>query len=136
MCSSQNPISRLVMHWKTHLFRHFRLFQIISDFFSQMLSHPWFMCVIMYFTRRCQCLFLDRCPRIWQKSCRIKFHQANHQLRGRKALLQFKDVPLRTRRALSLYKVYGNSALLVLNETSLNSINTLLALNWQTVNSY
>ena len=34
-------------------------------------------------------------------------------------LVQFKDVPLKTRRALSLYKFYGNSALLVLNGTSL-----------------
>ena len=41
-----------------------------------------------------------------------------------------KDVLLRTRRALLLYKVNGNSALLVLNETSLNCNNALLALNW------
>ena len=41
-----------------------------------------------------------------------------------------KDVPLRTRRALSLYDVYGNSALLVFNGTSLNSDSTVLALNW------
>ena len=38
-----------------------------------------------------------------------------HQLRARKALLQLKDVPLRTRRALLLYKVNGNSALLALS---------------------
>ena len=36
---------------------------------------------------------------------------------------------LRARRALILYKVYGDSTLLVLNETLLNSINALLALN-------
>ena len=41
----------------------------------------------------------------------------------------FKDVPLRTRRALLLYKVYCDSALLVLNGTSLDSVNALLALN-------
>ena len=39
------------MHWKAHLFRHFR-FQIISDFFSQtpwqMLSHPF----KIYFAQR------------------------------------------------------------------------------------
>ena len=40
----------------------------------------------------------------------------------------FKDVPLRTRRVLSLCKVCGDSALLVLNGTLLNSINALLAL--------
>ena len=51
------------------------------------------------------------------------------QLRARRALLQFKDVPLRTRRALLLYKVYGDSALLVLNGTSLICNNALLALN-------
>ena len=32
--------------------------------------------------------------------------------------------------ALSLYKVYGNNALLVLNGTLLNSVNTLLVLNF------
>ena len=37
------------------------------------------------------------------------------QLRARKTLMTYKDVLLRTRRALSLYKVYGDSALLVLN---------------------
>ena len=43
--------------------------------------------------------------------------------------MQFKDVQLKTRRALSPYKVYGDSALLVLEGTSLNSANVLLALN-------
>ena len=42
------------------------------------------------------------------------------RLRARRGLLQFKDVPLRIRRALSLYKVYGDSAFLVLNGTPLN----------------
>ena len=55
----------------------------------------------------------------------------NRQLRARRALLQFKDVPLRTRKALFLYNVYNDSALLVLNRTSLICNNTLLALNWQ-----
>ena len=45
-----------------------------------------------------------------------------------------KDVPLGTRRALSLYKVYGDGALLVLNETLLNIINTLLVLNGTSLN--
>ena len=42
------------------------------------------------------------------------------QLRARRALMQcsIKDVPLRTRKVLFLYKVYGDSALLVLNRTS------------------
>ena len=53
------------------------------------------------------------------------------QLRARRALLQFKDVPLSTRRALLLYKVYSDSALLVLNGTFLVCNNALLALNWQ-----
>ena len=47
----------------------------------------------------------------------------DRQLRARRALSQF------NRRALSLYKVCGDSALLVLNGTSLNSDNALLALN-------
>ena len=55
--------------------------------------------------------------------------EAYRQLRARRALVMFKDAPLRTRRALSLYKVYGDSALLVLSGTSLNSVNALLALS-------
>ena len=50
------------------------------------------------------------------------------QLKTRKALLQIKDVTLRTRRALSPYNWYSNSALLVLNGTSFNCNNALLAL--------
>ena len=38
-------------------------------------------------------------------------HITNRLLRARRALSIFKDVPLRTRRVLSLYKVYGDSAL-------------------------
>ena len=53
------------------------------------------------------------------------------QLRARRALWQLNDVPpLKTRKGLSLYKVYANNALLVLNGISLN-INALLALSQQ-----
>ena len=53
------------------------------------------------------------------------------RLRARRALMLLNDVPLRTRRALLPYSLYNDSALLVLNGTSLNSINALLALNWR-----
>ena len=53
------------------------------------------------------------------------------QLRARRALSIFKDVPLRTSRVLSLYNVQGDSALLDLNRTSLNSDSALLAFNWR-----
>ena len=53
------------------------------------------------------------------------------QVRVRRVLSLFKDVSLRTRRALSLYKVYGDSALLVFNGTWLNNDGALLTLNWQ-----
>ena len=53
-----------------------------------------------------------------------------HHLRDRRALSQFNDILLRTRRALMLYKVCGNSAHLVLKGTSLNGDNALLALKW------
>ena len=53
------------------------------------------------------------------------------QLKVRRALLQIKDVPLRTRRALLLYKVYGDSAFLVLNGTALICNNALVALQWR-----
>ena len=56
---------------------------------------------------------------------------AHQQLRARRALSLFNNVPFRTRMVLSLYKVCGDSALLVLNRTWLNSINTLLLLNQQ-----
>ena len=41
--------------------------------------------------------------------------------------MEFKDVPLRTKRGLSLYKVYCGSTLLILNGTSLNRVNALLS---------
>ena len=49
----------------------------------------------------------------------------------RRALTLFNHVPLSTRRALhvSLYKVYANSVLLVLNRTLLHGINALLVLS-------
>ena len=53
------------------------------------------------------------------------------QLRARRALSLFKDVPLGTRRALSPKTLYSNSPLLVLNGTSLNIDSALLALNWR-----
>ena len=51
------------------------------------------------------------------------------QLWVRRALVQFKDVLLRTRRGLSLYKAYGDSTLLLLNGPSFVSMNALLALS-------
>ena len=60
----------------------------------------------------------------------MKFNSMKLHFRLNKtSLLQLKDVPLRTRRALSLHKVYGNSALLVLNGTSLVCNSALLALS-------
>ena len=53
------------------------------------------------------------------------------QFRVRRALLLFNVVPLRTRRGLLMYKVCGNSALLVLKWTSLNSDNALMVLTRQ-----
>ena len=49
----------------------------------------------------------------------LAFDPTFRQLRARRALTLFNDVPLRTRRALSPYTLYSNSALLVLNGTSL-----------------
>ena len=53
----------------------------------------------------------------------------NRPLRAIRALSVFNYVLLRTRRELFRYKVYGNSALLVLNGSSVNSNSALLALN-------
>ena len=57
------------------------------------------------------------------------------QLRAKNALMLFKHVPLRARRALSLYKVYMviDSALMVLNGASLNIVNAILALTSRTI---
>ena len=55
------------------------------------------------------------------------------QLRARRALSLFKDVPLSTRRVLSVSPIvhYNKSSLLVFNGTSLNIDSALLALNWR-----
>ena len=52
------------------------------------------------------------------------------QLGARRVLVKINDIPLRTRRALLPLTLYSDSALLVLNGTSLSCNNTLLALNW------
>ena len=135
------------------------------------------------------------CTKLYQKSMMITWHYITSwepegcyhysmmqkftlylQLRDRRALSIFREVPFRTKKSLSLYKslyqkfmviaparnwhyiiswepegcyhcfiamfhwepercfrcikVYGSSALLVLNVTSLNSINSLLVLGW------
>ena len=54
---------------------------------------------------------------------------ADRRSRARRSLSLFNNILLRTRRALSMYKVYGDSALLVLNGTLLNSVNALLVLS-------
>ena len=51
-------------------------------------------------------------------------------MRARRELTLLKDVPLRTRRALSPETLYSDSVL-VLNGTSLNIDSALLAVNWQ-----
>ena len=58
-------------------------------------------------------------------------HEIYRQLRARRALILFKCVPLRTRWAL--YKIYGDSAFLVLTGISLNSSNAHLILRQQYV---
>ena len=71
--------------------------------------------------------FLESTWAFWSPDCHHKSARAN--LRARRALMHFKDVMLITRRTLSLYKIYGDSALMILNGTSLNSVNALLALS-------
>ena len=53
----------------------------------------------------------------------------HRQLRTRRALRLFKNVPLKTRRVLSPLTLYSNSTLMVLNRALLNSDNAFLALN-------
>ena len=55
--------------------------------------------------------------------------EKKNKLRARRPLSLINNVPLRTRRGLLPYKVDGDSALLVLNGTLLNSLNALLALS-------
>ena len=57
---------------------------------------------------------------------KISIFFAYLQLRARRALSLVNDVLLRTRKALLLYKVHDNCALLVLNGTSMNGVITLL----------
>ena len=62
----------------------------------------------------------------WWKSLPYSYHC---QFRARRALSLFKDVPLKTRRALSPQTLSSNSSLLVLNRTTVNIDSALLALN-------
>ena len=74
---------------------------------------------------------------LWYSHCtHIECFMWTHcQVRARRVLSIFKDVPLRTRRVLLPYTFYSNSALLVLNRTSLDIDSSLLAFNWQYVMS-
>ena len=75
---------------------------------------------------------------VLQRTITLHLYQESisRQLRARRALMLFRDFLLKTRRELLLYKVCGNSTLLVpnvLNGTTLNSVNTLLAIGrWYT----
>ena len=74
---------------------------------------------------------LDSDKRLLCISCFYQLRQ-HRQLRARRVLILFKDVPLRTRSALSrLYKAYGDrtTLFLVLNETLLKGFNALRALS-------
>ena len=63
-------------------------------------------------------------------------HTTFRQLRARRAVSLFKDVPLRTIRALSPLTLYSDSALLVRNITSLNIYSALLVRNVISLNIY
>ena len=61
-------------------------------------------------------------------------HRTVCRLRVRRALMLVQRCSaLNQKGAISLYKVNGDSALLVLNRTSSNNINALLALSWRVV---
>ena len=82
------------------------------------MEHHWIV-IIVFWLETDNKLCIHSCERII--SWKPKGHNST-----------FKDVPLRTAQAvLSLYKVYGDSTLLVLNGTSLYSNGALLALNWR-----
>ena len=49
-------------------------------------------------------------------------------VKSQKGVILFSNVPLRTRRTLSPYNVYGNNTFLVLNRTLLYNVNVLLVL--------
>ena len=70
-----------------------------------------------------------------EKKKKKKKKSTFRQLRARRAQSIFKDVPLRTRRALSPQILYSDSDLLVFNATSLNINSALLALNWRFANN-
>ena len=70
----------------------------------------------------------DFCSITWNARSLMGRYQ---QLRARRVLIviQIKYVPLRTRRALSLYKVYGDRAS-GSQQNIIDSVNILLALSW------
>ena len=66
----------------------------------------------------------------------LSYSKSYCQLRARRALSLYNNVPLSTRRVLSLCKVCGNKTLLALNRTSRNSINALVVLSWRYLKVY
>ena len=63
--------------------------------------------------------------KIWRDIYKTSYRQVS----ARRALSLLNDALLRARRVLSLYKVYGDSALLLPNQTSLNNITALVVLS-------
>ena len=64
------------------------------------------------------CMELSKVDRLYYK----QHDKMYRQLKARRVLSLFNHVSLKTRSALWLYKVYGNSALLVLNRTLLKML--------------
>ena len=112
---------------------------VLTFFLSDILRKPMKFTVVQskieihfWFSYSCHfCLWLNWCSKHTLNTNDTVFWfyleilSSYRQLRARRVQLRCKDVPLRTRRALVLYKVYGN---MVLNGTSLNCNKALLAL--------
>ena len=79
--------------------------------------------------RNCSPTGLSVCYEQRPNTCSHNPSSINHQLGARRALSIFKVVWLITRKALSMYSVYGDSTLLVLKETYFDIDSALLTVN-------
>ena len=115
----------LMQHWLCFHVRHNNSWSIVTFVLVKVV---W--CVLT------TCAFLFSVFSVFLWTCflnaQITHNQSVYrQLKARRALSLFKDVLLRTRRALLPRTLYSDSTLLVLNRTSLNIDSALLALNWR-----
>ena len=113
------------LHFNQSYSKNLSMWDIISTIFSvlvaahnfQQINEVWWENIMCSYKQTNKQIIVDfaKHQQILNINC-----TTYRQLRARRALSLFKDVPLKTRRALLLYKVYEDNCLLVINRTSFN----------------